>query len=79
MANATTLALARAAELIASVPERHTGDLRAGTHRFPLSVSTPQITVSMLMHPRLDADPAHCWLRGHVRDICATSAAKCQD
>ncbi|MBK7473607.1 MAG: LysR family transcriptional regulator [Betaproteobacteria bacterium] len=68
---ATALALARASDLIASVPERHTGNLRAGMHSFPLPVATKEITVSMLWHPRLDADPAHRWLRGHVRDVCA--------
>lgn len=65
------LALARATDLIASVPERHTGRLRAGMQGFPLPVSLPEITVSLLWHPRLDADPAHRWLRGCVRDICS--------
>ena len=65
------LALARASDLIASVPERYTGNLRAGMHSFPLPVSLPEITVSLLWHPRLDADPAHRWLRGCVRDACA--------
>jgi DNA-binding transcriptional LysR family regulator len=68
---ATALALARATDLIASVPARHTGNLRAGLHSFPLPVPTPEITVSLLWHPRLDADPAHRWLRGHVRAVCA--------
>ena len=67
------LALARASDLIASVPERHTGILRAGMHSFPLPVATPEVTVSLLWHPRLDADPAHRWLRGLVRDVCAAS------
>jgi DNA-binding transcriptional LysR family regulator len=66
----TALALARASDLIASVPERHTGNLRAGMHSFPLPVPTPEFTVSMLWHPRLDADPAHRWLRDCVRDAC---------
>jgi DNA-binding transcriptional LysR family regulator len=65
------LALARASDLIASVPERYTGNLRAGMFRFPLPVPLPEITVSLLWHPRLDADPAHRWLRGCVRDACA--------
>jgi len=65
------LALARGSDLIASVPEKHTGILRAGMHSFALPVPTPEITVSLLWHPRLDADPAHRWLRGHVRDVCA--------
>lgn len=67
----TALALARATDLIASVPERHTGKLRTGMHSFPLPVATPEFTVSMLWHPRLDADLAHRWLRGLVREICA--------
>ena len=70
----TALALARASDLIASVPERHTGNLRAGMHSFPLPVTTPEITVSLLWHPRLDADPAHRWLRGHVRDVCGAGS-----
>ena len=67
----TALALARTSDLIASVPKRHTGNLRAGMHSFPLPVSMPEVTVSLLWHPRLDADPAHRWLRGRVRDACA--------
>jgi DNA-binding transcriptional LysR family regulator len=65
------LALARGSDLIATVPERHTGNLRTGLHSFPLPVATPGITVSLLWHPRLDADAAHRWLRGHVRATCA--------
>jgi len=64
------LALARASDLIASVPERHTGNLRAGMFSFPLPVPTPEITVSLLWHPRLEADPAHRWLRGLLREVC---------
>jgi DNA-binding transcriptional LysR family regulator len=71
----TALALARASDLIVSVPERHTGILRAGMHSFPLPVSAPEITVSLLWHPRLDADPAHRWLRGCVRDACVEQLA----
>src|ERR1700704_748737 len=67
----TALALARASDLIASVPERHTGNLRAGMHGFPLPVSTPEIKISLLWHPRLHADPAHRWLRVCVRDVCS--------
>ena len=66
----TALALARGCDLIATVPERHTGSLRAGLWSFPLPIPTPTFTVSLLWHPRLDADPAHRWLRGCVRDIC---------
>jgi DNA-binding transcriptional LysR family regulator len=67
----TALALARATDLIASVPERHTGNLRDGMHSFRLPFPVPEITVSLLWHPRSHADPAHRWLRGCVRDVCA--------
>ena len=67
----TALALARASDLIASVPERHTGNLRAGMHSFTIPVPTPEITISLLWHPRQDADPAHRWLRSHIREVCA--------
>lgn len=66
----TALALARQTDLIATVPERHTESLRAGLHHFPLPFPTPVLTISLLWHPRLDADPAHRWLRGCVREIC---------
>src|SRR3979409_2086550 len=44
----TALALARASDLIASVPERHTGNLRAAMHSFALPVAMPEVTVSLL-------------------------------
>jgi DNA-binding transcriptional LysR family regulator len=67
----TALALARASDLIASVPERQTGNLRAGMYSFPLPVPVPEVTISLLWHPRMDADPAHRWLRGLVLETCA--------
>lgn len=71
----TALALARASGLIATVPERHTGNLRAGMHSFPIPVPTPEIIVSLLWHPRFHADPVHRWLRECVREICANPGA----
>lgn len=67
------LALARGSDLIITVPERHTQSLRAGMFSFPLPVAAPELTVSMLWHPRMDADPAHRWLRALVLDICNTT------
>jgi DNA-binding transcriptional LysR family regulator len=67
----TALALARGSDLIASVPERHSGNLRVGMHSFPLPFATPEISVALLWHPRLHADPAHRWLRSCVRVVCA--------
>lgn len=67
------LALARASDLVATVPERHVGNLCNGMHRFALPFPTPQINVSMLWHPRMDADPAHRWLRGCIWEVCSES------
>lgn len=64
------LALVRVSDLIACVHERHTGVLYAGMHTFSLPLPIAQFTVSMLWHPRWDADPAHRWLRGCIRSTC---------
>ncbi|MEO8158265.1 MAG: LysR family transcriptional regulator [Betaproteobacteria bacterium] len=64
------LALARATDLVASVPERHTGVLRGGMHSFSLPFTMPEVAVSLLWHPRLHADLAHRWLRECVREVC---------
>ncbi len=66
------LVLARQTDLIATVPERQTEALRAGLHSFPLPFPSPELTISLLWHPRLDADPAHRWLRGVVKDCVAS-------
>lgn len=71
---ATALALARSSDLVATVPERHTRGLRGGMTTFSLPVSVGEISVSLLWHPRMDADPGHIWLRGCVRDVCARQA-----
>ena len=66
----TALSVARESDLIASVPERQTGNLRAGMYSFSLPIPMPEIAVSLLWHPRLDADPAHRWLRSLVLETC---------
>ena len=65
------LALARDSDLVATVPERQTGVLREGLHSFVLPFAIAPFTVSLMWHPRLDADPAHRWLRALVREVCA--------
>ena len=65
------LALARGSDLIATVPERHTTRLREGMSTFALPVAMKRITVSMLWHPRMDADPGHRWLRQLMREVCS--------
>ncbi|MCW8902448.1 MAG: LysR family transcriptional regulator [Sedimenticola sp.] len=67
---AAALALTRATDLVAAVPERHTANLRRGLFSFALPFQAPEIKVSMLWHPRMDGDQAHRWLREQILDIC---------
>lgn len=69
----TALALVKGSDLVATVPERHTLNLRDGMYSFPLPITSPTIRVAMLWHPRMDADPAHRWLRKCVLDVCGDS------
>jgi len=69
------LALARAGDLVATVPAWHTRHLRDGLHSFELPVPVAPIPVSLLWHPRQDGDAAHRWLRGCVRSVCAAPLA----
>jgi DNA-binding transcriptional LysR family regulator len=73
------LAIARASDLIALVPSaclwHHDAASLADTlHAFALPVSTGTFTVSQLWHPRLEADPAHRWLRQLVLRVCQRHA-----
>lgn len=69
----TAIALARGSDLVATVPDRHTAGLREGLHAFALPFGAPPVTVALLWHPRMDADPGHRWLRRCVRATCAAS------
>jgi len=68
------IALARASDMIATVPGKHTHNLREGMFSFSLPVTLPEFTVSLFWHPRLEADPAHQWLRSLVREVCGGDA-----
>jgi hypothetical protein len=41
---------------------------------FALPFAMPGVAVSMLWHPRMDADEAHRWLRGLLLEISASAA-----
>lgn len=68
------LTLARGSDLIAQVSERSTARLREGMATFDLPFDLPAYTISMLWHPRMDADPAHRWLRTCLRAVCTGKA-----
>lgn len=65
------LALVRDADLVATVPERHTVGLRRALRSVAAPFAVGEITVSLIWHPRMEADPAHRWLRRCVREVCA--------
>ena len=70
------IALARGSDMVATVPETHTAGLCDGMHRFRLPVPVEEFTVSLFWHPRLDADPAHRWLRSLVLVACKGAKRK---
>lgn len=72
------LAVAGVSDLVALVSSSFFNGTQEGQTRsrsgvvrsFPLPVRTVAITISQMWHPRLDADPAHRWLRGLVVATC---------
>ncbi len=64
------LAIARATDLVACVPDRHTQNLRGGLHSFELTFPVPPLSISLFWHPRFQADPAHLWMRQVVLETC---------
>lgn len=69
------IALARASDMIATVPERHTRSLCDGMHRFALPMPVPEFMISLFWHPRLESDPPHRWMRSLVIKVCHEAAA----
>lgn len=70
------LRIARQSDLIALVPRSCLGEgtLSQGLVGFELPVETPEIAVSAMWHPRMDADPGHRWLRDTVVEVCRVPA-----
>jgi DNA-binding transcriptional LysR family regulator len=72
--------IARDTDLVALAPRSGlaspTGAGRAGSGLvgFDLPVRTPPIVISAMWHPRMDADPAHRWLRDTVVAVCQAAA-----
>lgn len=64
------IALARTSDVVATVPEKHTAGLCEGVRCFKLPVQVEAFTISLFWHPRLEADPAHRWLRALVLEVC---------
>jgi len=71
--------IARQSDLVALVPRSCLGNnltndqsATVGLQSFELPVRTPEIVISGMWHPRMDADPAHRWLRNTVASVCRT-------
>ena len=69
--------IARESDVIAQVPRSlvcaglaSAVALAEGLAIFELPVIAPEIVISAMWHPRLDADPAHRWLRETVMVVC---------
>lgn len=80
-AHADAMRLARHSDLVALVPSFCLGHgladspaTAAGLQRFELPVQTPEISISAMWHPRMDADPAHAWLRQMVVSLCQATS-----
>jgi DNA-binding transcriptional LysR family regulator len=72
--------IARHSDLVALVPRsclrnslENDQTATAGLQSFELPVRTPEIVISAMWHPRVDADPAHRWLRDMVVSVCRTA------
>ncbi|MBV8662941.1 MAG: LysR family transcriptional regulator [Hyphomicrobiales bacterium] len=71
--------IARRSDLVALAPRSCLSDglandqATAGLQSFELPVRTPEILISAMWHPRVEADPAHRWLRGTVISVCRSA------
>ena len=68
--------IARGSDLVATIPRICLGNaamhqaVAPGLQSFALPLRLPEFTVSAMWHPRMDADPAHRWLRNAVVAFC---------
>jgi DNA-binding transcriptional LysR family regulator len=67
----------RSSDLLAVIPYSCLGNLFTPDHavaqglaHFELPVSLLPFNISSIWHPRLDRDPAHCWFRSEVLQLC---------
>jgi DNA-binding transcriptional LysR family regulator len=72
--------IARQSDLVALVPRSCLGNsmardqtASAGLESFELPLAMPEFKISAMWHPRMDADPAHRWLRDIVMSVCRTA------
>ena len=70
----SAIEIASRSDLVAQVPrswlDALEGDAARRIQSLSIPVATPEIVVSLTWHPRMEADPAHRWLRELVREVC---------
>jgi DNA-binding transcriptional LysR family regulator len=67
------IAIVCRSDLLSLAPEsflQAVTEFRSDLRIFPLPFETKPITVSLMWHPRQDADPGHRWLRGVIQGVC---------
>jgi DNA-binding transcriptional LysR family regulator len=67
-------------DLIALVPRSSLGNFLVkanaatlGVRSLEIPVRMPEVSISAMWHPRVDADPAHRWLRHAVIGVCKSA------
>ncbi|AKC70759.1 LysR substrate-binding domain-containing protein [Pandoraea oxalativorans] len=74
----SAMQLVRQSDLLTVIPRSCLGNSHLpnyatdqGLQPFVLPFETAEFNVSAIWHPRLDHDPAQCWLRAQVMAVCA--------
>jgi len=67
----SALIIVRDSDLVGTVSAHATLSRLDGLVSFELPVPTPPLVIAQMWHPRVDADPAHRWLRECLRRVCA--------
>jgi DNA-binding transcriptional LysR family regulator len=60
------IAVAAATDLVGLIPRSYQVGVAGETETFELPVATPGFVIAQTWHPRMDADPAHRWLRALI-------------
>lgn len=70
---ASALEIVAATDLITTVPSNSVVRLPGELLWFDLPMQSPKIQLSMLWHPRSEADPVHRWVRSTLRELLGDS------
>ncbi len=73
--------IAGQSDLVTTVPHSCLGNTSGpvattGLESFELPLPVPEFKISAMWHPRMDADPAHRWLRDTVMSVCRAAYSR---